>query len=71
MLVLSRKIGEGIQIGDGIEVAILSVRNGRVRLGLAAPQVGVLQRVVVVEVHADDSAPDSAVTYALAVASGV
>ena len=44
MLVLSRKIGEGIQIGDGIEVAILSVRNGRVRLGLAAPQAVTIRR---------------------------
>ena len=44
MLVLSRKVGEGIHIGDGIEVAVLSVRNGRVRLGLAAPRAVTIRR---------------------------
>jgi carbon storage regulator len=37
MLVLSRKIGERIQIGDSISVVVLSVRGPNVRLGFAAP----------------------------------
>jgi carbon storage regulator len=37
MLVLSRKRGEGIVIGDGVEVTVLEVTNKRVRLGISAP----------------------------------
>ncbi len=37
MLVLSRKLGEAIVIGDGVTVTILEVRGERVKLGFAAP----------------------------------
>jgi carbon storage regulator len=38
MLVLRRKIGERIIIDDRIEVTVLRVRGGKVRLGVAAPR---------------------------------
>jgi len=37
MLVLSRKLGERIVIGDGIVVSVLEMRGDRVRLGVSAP----------------------------------
>jgi carbon storage regulator len=37
MLVLSRKSGECINIGDDIEVRVLDICGGRVRLGFSAP----------------------------------
>lgn len=37
MLVLSRKTDESIHIGNGITVKVLSITNGRVRLGIVAP----------------------------------
>ena len=37
MLVLSRKIGESIQIDGGIRVTVTQVRGGRVRLSIEAP----------------------------------
>ena len=37
MLVLTRKVGESIVIGDGITVRVLEV-GGRVRLGIEAPR---------------------------------
>jgi carbon storage regulator len=37
MLVLSRKQGEAIVIGDDVTVTILEVRGDRVRLGFIAP----------------------------------
>ncbi|MBI2480134.1 MAG: carbon storage regulator [Planctomycetia bacterium] len=37
MLVLSRKQGERIIIGDGIEVMVLETRGNHVRLGFTAP----------------------------------
>ena len=38
MLVLSRKQGERIYIGDHIEVNVVAVRGNRVKLAFAAPQ---------------------------------
>lgn len=38
MLVLSRKLLESIVIGDGIEVCVLKIEGGKVRLGVRAPE---------------------------------
>ncbi|RAV03105.1 carbon storage regulator CsrA [Paenibacillus sp. YN15] len=38
MLVLSRKKGEAIIIGDGIEVTVLGVEGDVVKLGIQAPK---------------------------------
>ena len=38
MLVLTRKNGEAIQIGDDIEITILSVKNDQVKIGINAPK---------------------------------
>lgn len=38
MLVLSRKHGEKIRIGNEIEVTILGIRNGQVRIGVHCPR---------------------------------
>jgi carbon storage regulator len=37
MLVLSRKVGERILIGDQIAVTVVRVTNGGVRIGIDAP----------------------------------
>lgn len=36
MLVLSRKLGESIRIGNNIEVTVVEVKGNRVRLGITA-----------------------------------
>ncbi|MCU9612982.1 carbon storage regulator CsrA [Caldibacillus lycopersici] len=38
MLVLTRKTGESIQIGDGIEIKIVSVKGDQVKIGIEAPK---------------------------------
>lgn len=44
MLVLSRKIGERIVIGDSIVVTVVRVQGDTVRLGLEAPpEVGIVR----------------------------
>ena len=37
MLVLSRKAGESIHIGSEIFITVVSIANGRVKLGFEAP----------------------------------
>ena len=37
MLVLSRKCGEAIVVGNGITVTVVAVQGGRVKLGVVAP----------------------------------
>ena len=37
MLVLSRRIGESLKIGDDITLTVLGVKGMQVRLGIAAP----------------------------------
>jgi carbon storage regulator len=37
MLILTRRIGESLQIGDNIKVTVLSVRGNQIQLGIEAP----------------------------------
>lgn len=45
MLVLSRKPGEQVEIGEGIFVTVVSVRGHRVKLGIEAPLSVPVRRV--------------------------
>jgi len=38
MLVLSRKLGEKVVIGNGITITVVEVKGNRVRLGIDAPK---------------------------------
>lgn len=47
MLLLTRKQGESIRIADNIEVRVLEVRRGQVKIGIEGPrQVSVHRREV-------------------------
>jgi carbon storage regulator len=37
MLVLTRRLGEGVTIGQGIRVVVLGIKGNQVRLGIEAP----------------------------------
>ena len=49
MLVLTRKPGQRIRIGDAIEVTLLEVSGDRVRLGFSAPPDVAIHRQEVYE----------------------
>ena len=38
MLILTRKVGESVLIGDDISTTVLSVRGNQVKLGVQAPK---------------------------------
>ena len=38
MLVLSRKLGEKIQISENITITVLEIDRGKIRLGIDAPR---------------------------------
>ncbi len=38
MLILTRKIGESLLIGDDVEITVLSIRGNQVKLGVNAPK---------------------------------
>jgi carbon storage regulator len=37
MLILTRRLGESVKIGDEVTVTVLGVKGGQVRLGFTAP----------------------------------
>lgn len=53
MLVLSRKIGERVIIGDGIEITVVDIDRGKVRLGITADKtVPIFRAELLVETEA-------------------
>jgi carbon storage regulator len=58
MLVLSRKHGEEILIGDDVVITIVSVKGGDVRLGITAPRnVPVYRRELYEEIRREETKP--------------
>lgn len=52
MLVLTRKPGQSLLIGDGIEVKIIEVQGDQVRIGINAPKdISILRRELMDEVR--------------------
>ena len=38
MLILTRRVGETLMIGDDVQITVLGVRGGQVRVGIDAPK---------------------------------
>jgi carbon storage regulator len=49
MLVLTRKAGEGIVIGDDIQITVVELKGGGVRIGIDAPRSTKVHRLEVYE----------------------
>ncbi len=57
MLVIARKIGQTLLIGDQIEVTVTAVRGDQVRLAINAPRsITVLRKEVVAQVQQENAA---------------
>ena len=44
MLVLTRKVGEGIAIGDDIKIVVMAIKGKQVRLGIRASATTIVHR---------------------------
>jgi carbon storage regulator len=48
MLILTRKLGETINIGENVQVKVLKVRGGQVQLGISAPiEIKVMRQEII------------------------
>lgn len=55
MLILTRRIGEGVFVGDNVRVVVLEVRGKQVRLGIEAPiEVVVLRDEIFQRLHQEN-----------------
>jgi carbon storage regulator len=64
MLVLSRRVGESVTIGNDIVIKIVSVSGSQIRLGITAPrEVRVLREEIFIAMQEENraaaNAPDS------------
>lgn len=55
MLVVSRKIGESILIGDNIEINILDISEGIIKIGIEAPKkIKILRKELLKEIESEN-----------------
>ena len=61
MLILTRRVGETLMIGDNVTVTVLGVKGNQVRIGITAPKdVGVHREEIYQKIgKEDDSKADS------------
>ena len=59
MLILTRRVGESLIIGDDVTITVLGVKGNQVRIGVNAPRdVAVHREEILNRIQADSAADD-------------
>ncbi len=59
MLILTRKVGESLMLGDNFKVSLLDVKGGNAKFGIEAPKDVPVHRAEVAEKLRKNSASES------------
>ncbi len=60
MLILTRKLGESVVIGDNIVVTVTDIKNGQIKLGITAPKDVTINREEVLKKIKEENVLSSA-----------
>ena len=56
MLILTRRVGETLMIGDNISISVLGVKGNQVRIGIDAPkEVAVHREEIFKKIHSEQN----------------
>ena len=58
MLILTRRVGEALKLGEDITVTVLGVRGNQVRIGIDAPKSVAIQREEIYNTAITDPTPE-------------
>ena len=58
MLILTRRVGEALKLGEDITVTVLGVRGNQVRIGIDAPKSVAIQREEIYSSAVTDRTPE-------------
>jgi carbon storage regulator len=58
MLILTRRVGEALKLGEDITVTVLGVRGNQVRIGIDAPKSVAIQREEIYSTNVTDRTPE-------------
>ncbi|MGD7006928.1 carbon storage regulator CsrA [Metabacillus sp. 84] len=60
MLVLTRKLNETIQIGEDIEITVVGIQDGQIKLGISAPKhVDIHRKEIYLSIQEENSSAAS------------
>jgi carbon storage regulator len=72
VLVLTRKVGEGIAIGDDVKIVVMQIKGKQVRLGIkASPSTAVHREEIYQKIQDENRAASSPRADAVAEAGGI
>ena len=72
MLILSRRVGESLKIGDDVSITVLRVKGDQVRLGIDAPDtISVLREEVLERLEQEAAKATSGDAPAIAEVDGI